>query len=142
MVLTQKWTSSCCLCARGCVVEFASLVCVSVCLHTMTVTVERELGGAVLRSILMPLSLLSLVPFPQLPLAFSERWRVGGKEGETSHPDSGDGHSLLRPNTRASAMEQGPQDEKTRNFEYILELIESLLKCKAGGFISISIISF
>lgn len=45
-------------------------------LYTMMVTVERELEGAALCSILMPLSLLGLVPFPQLPLASSKRWRV------------------------------------------------------------------
>lgn len=48
----------------------------------MLVTVERKLGGAVLRSILMPLSLLGLVPFPQLPLAFRKRWRVGVRRVE------------------------------------------------------------
>lgn len=71
----------------------------------MMVTVERELRGAALRSILMPLSLLGLVPFPQLPLAFSKRWRVGVRQGETSHPYSGDGHPLQGTDIRASVID-------------------------------------
>lgn len=76
MVLTQKWARSWCVCARARVAYVRAHACVYVCHHAMMVTVEEELEGAALRSILMPLSLCGLVPFSQLPLAPSMRWLV------------------------------------------------------------------
>lgn len=48
----------------------------------MMVTVEWELGCAALRSILIPLSLLGLVPFPQRP---TKRWRVRVRVKAVAH---------------------------------------------------------
>lgn len=66
-----------CMCVGARQIVLCACVCVCVRLRTMMVTVERELGGALLRSVLMPLSLLGLVPFSQLPLASSKRTRAG-----------------------------------------------------------------
>lgn len=75
-----------CMCVGARQIVLCACVCVCVCLRTMMVTVERELGGALLRSVLMPLSLLGLVPFSQLPLASSKRTRVGVWGGWNQSP--------------------------------------------------------
>lgn len=58
MVLTQKWVLQL-LCACVCVCELVWRVRH----HAMMVTVEEQLEGAALCSVLMPLSLCGLVPF-------------------------------------------------------------------------------
>lgn len=60
---------------------------VCMCVFTLWWWQLRELGCTVLCSILMPLSLLGLVPFPQPSLGSTKRVRI--KE-ETGHPYTGD----------------------------------------------------